>query len=225
MLVKAVRSIIDRNTTGGVARAIRQVWLELKIQQLHRQALKRAGKYKEASGLRLNIGCGPNYKDGWVNIDLAEQADLQLDLREPLPFADNSVAIVYSEHFLEHLEYPAEVGRFLLESIRVLQPGGVFSVGVPDCEWPINSYAQGDDVWFETSRKRWHPAWCDTRMHNLNYLFRQSGDHKYAYDFETLSKVLEAAGFIGIERRQFDASTDSPNRQWATLYMLAHKPG
>jgi predicted SAM-dependent methyltransferase len=224
MLIKSMRLLIERFTTTGVARAARQLWLELKIQSLHRRAWRSARKYKGVSGLRLNIGCGPNCKKGWVNIDLSWQADLQLDLREALPFEDNSVAEIYSEHFLEHLEYPSEVRRFLQESWRVLQPGGVFSVGVPDCEWPVKSYAAGDDEWFAVSRKLWHPAWCNTRMHNLNYLFRQTGDHKYAYDFETLSQVLEQAGFTQITRRAYNPGQDSPERQWATLYVDACKP-
>lgn len=174
--------------------------------------------------LKLNVGCGPNVKSGWINIDLSQRADLQLDLREPLPFASQSVAVIYSEHFFEHLEYPDEATNFLLESIRILRPGGIFSVGVPDTEWPLVSYVTGDDMYFRMAQERWHPSWCVTKMHSLNYHFRQGREHKFAYDFETLSLVLREAGFSPVERREFNADLDDESRKDGTLYVDAYKP-
>jgi len=47
---------------------------------------------------------------------------------------------------------------------------------------------------FDISRiEWWGPKWCDTPMHCVNYLFRQGREHKYAYDEETLHRVLHAA--------------------------------
>jgi len=48
--------------------------------------------------------------------------------------------------------------------------------------------------------------------------------HKYAYDLETLVKVLQQAGFIGITPRNFDPSIDSELRKIGSLYVDAHKP-
>jgi predicted SAM-dependent methyltransferase len=129
--------------TASFRRALRDLTREFRIQRLHRAALKRVRRYS-GNSLRLNVGCGKNFKQGWINIDLGKEADLQLDVREPLPFADESVSTVYSEHFFEHLEYPDEARHFLKESLRVLQPGGRFSVGVPDTEWLVTAYA-GED--------------------------------------------------------------------------------
>ena len=41
----------------------------------------------------------------------------------------------------------------------------------------------------------WHPAWCTTRLEHINFHFRQGGEHKFAYDFETL-KTAPRAGRI-----------------------------
>ena len=41
-------------------------------------------------------------------------------------------------------------------------------------------------------------------MHQINYVFRQGGEHKYAYDAETLKEVLERDGFTNVSRRSFD---------------------
>lgn len=71
--------------------------------------------------LKLDLGCGPNPKAGWVNIDLARGADLRLDLREPLPLPSGCAEVVYSEHFFEHLGYPGEASDFLAERVLRLR--------------------------------------------------------------------------------------------------------
>ncbi|HEY2987045.1 MAG TPA: methyltransferase domain-containing protein [Candidatus Binatia bacterium] len=218
-----LRNAFKAKTTAGFRRAVRDLAEEFRVQRLHRAALRRAHRYS-TDNLKLNAGCGRNFKDGWINIDMSDKADLQLDLREPLPFAAESVSIVYSEHFLEHLEYPDQALNFLKESLRVLQPGGLFSVGVPDTEWPLKSYVNEDQEYFLLARQRWHPAWCNTRMHNLNYHFRQGRQHKYAYDFETLAQILGEVGFVSIARRAFNPGLDDERREHGTLYVDAYKP-
>ncbi len=210
--------------TKGVKRALRVLKREYKLQRRHQRSLKRAATMR-GQALKLNIGCGDNLRPGWINIDLSPKAQLQLDLREPLPFEDGSVATVYSEHFFEHLEYPEDAQGFLKESLRVLMPGGLFSVGVPDSEWPLRAYVNGEDEYFRMARERWHPDWCNTRLHHLNFHFRQEQEHKYAYDLETLSQVLGDAGFTSIAQRPFDPELDDPAKEIGTLYVDAHKPG
>ncbi len=75
------------------------------------------------SRIKLNIGSGSNTKPGWINLDLAASADVRMDLRDPLPFPDQSCDLIYSEHFLEHLSYPDESVPFLAECRRVLKTG------------------------------------------------------------------------------------------------------
>jgi predicted SAM-dependent methyltransferase len=227
-----IREMIRARTTAGVRRASRELLNEIQTQHRHFSSLRRTRRLSTASDLKLNFGCGSYIKPGWINIDTcAREADFQLDLREKLPFQDESASIVYSEHFFEHLEYPEPATTFLRESWRVLMAGGILSMGVPDTEWPIISYANGDPEYFRLARERFHPAWCDTRMHNLNFHFRQGSEHKYAYDFETLSKILEEVGFVSVERRAFERNLDSDNhmvsflpRGTASLYVKAAKP-
>jgi len=163
-------------------------------------------------------------KPGWINIDARKGVDLQLDLRERLPFPDNSVSFIYSEHFFEHLEYPGEASNFLTESLRILVPGGQFRVGVPDCEWPLIAYVQDHHPSFQFAQERWLPAYCDTKMHCINFLFRQGREHKYAYDYETLARILQQNGFVKVEKSEFDLGLDSEHRRDGTLYVNAFKP-
>ena len=83
----------------------------------------------------VNLGCGAVAHPDWVNLDLQPLLDyvIPADFLGPLPFADNSVDAVYHAHVLEHLS--REDGRnFLKESVRVLRPGGVLRVVIPDLE-------------------------------------------------------------------------------------------
>jgi predicted SAM-dependent methyltransferase len=45
--------------------------------------------------------------DGWITVDVSPGADICLDLSQPLPMLDGSVARIYSSHLLEHLDSPA----------------------------------------------------------------------------------------------------------------------
>ncbi len=226
MLLKAMLGVVfTRPSTRGTREARRALARELVLSRRHLASVRKARQLAGATGLKLHLACGPNLKPGWLNIDLfAPRADLRLDLREPLPLADSSVAVIFSEHFVEHLAYPGEVGHLLRESLRVLQPGGLFSVGVPDTEPLLNAYAAGDEATFRTYQEHWHPSWCNTPMHQVNYHFRQGTQHKYAYDFATLAQILEAAGFGPISRREFDPNLDSAARRYGTLYVDARKP-
>jgi predicted SAM-dependent methyltransferase len=134
--------------------------------------------------------------------------------------------MIYSEHFVEHLDYPDDAKRFLLECFRLLEPNGLFRVGVPDTRWPLLDYAGvGDGRWLEANEtERWHPEWCKTPMDHINYHFRQGTEHRYAYDFETIENALKETGFGEINQCEFDPAFDSKSRKLGTLYVNARKP-
>jgi hypothetical protein len=95
------------------------------------------------------------------------------------------------------------------ESYRTLEKRGIFSVGVPDTEWPLLDYAGlGDGKYWEAT-KVWRPEWVKTRLDDINYHFRQDGEHRYAYDLETLRLAIEAVGFTHVKRRDFDPNLDT----------------
>ena len=212
-------------TTAGFREALCNLERELTLMRKHSRGLLEAKRYHDSNGLKLHLGCGSIPKEGWVNIDQDDNADLTLDLRESLPFRDSSCSIVYSEHFLEHIDYPENVTMLLKECYRVLEPGGIFSVGVPDTEWPLLEYAGVvRNGYFEKAKTLWHPKWCETEMEHINYHFRQGTDHRFAYDFKTLKRVLSGAGFAEVTRRAFDPQLDSKTRELGTLYVDARKP-
>lgn len=201
-----------------------QLKAEASIYLSHRRGLDRARKYDKSTDLHLNLACGNNPKNGYLNIDFTSASDFGLDLRQPLPFAENSCKKVYCEHFLEHIEYPEEASSFLEEIHRILNQGGILTLGVPDTEQAMAAYfGNGSAQYFDIVIKRkFHPAWAMTRLEHINCHFRHSG-HKFAYDFETLSLLLERCGFANIKKRSFDIHEDAPDREGLTLYVTAEK--
>src|SRR5438093_1373845 len=140
-----------RLTSGPARRALGRAIGELKVAVCDRRARAQRATRVGRAPHRLNIGCGEKLRRGWLNIDLDPRADLRLDIRRPLPFREGSCAEIYSEHVLEHLAYPGEVEEVLRDWWRVLVPGGMLSVGVPDTGYPLACYANNNDDYF---------AWC-----------------------------------------------------------------
>lgn len=89
----------------------------------------------------VNLGCGSCYNAAWINFDSVPcSSDVRwCDLRKPLPILSGSVDVVYHSHVLEHLT--ANEGRGLLhECHRILRPGGILRVVVPDLEGIARAY-------------------------------------------------------------------------------------
>ena len=67
-------------------------------------------------------------------------------------------------------------------------------------------------------------------MELVNLLFRQFGEHKFAYDYASLEHALVTAGFTDVQRASFgvtmlgDLAIDSPSREHESLYVEAVKP-
>ncbi len=99
--------------------------------------------------LSLNLGCGRNYKKGFVNIDLDERlnVDLRIDLTRVWPFESQAVNFIYSEHFIEHLDWFD--GRKLLENCWYsLINGGTIRLVLPDFQKIFHAYVNNDREFF-----------------------------------------------------------------------------
>lgn len=96
------------------------------------------------SGIKLHVGCGPKYIPGFVHLDALEAPHVdyvgrveRLDM-----FENDSVELIYASHILEHF------GRHQYEDVlaewcRVLSPGGVLRLAVPDFEACAKLYVDG----------------------------------------------------------------------------------
>ncbi len=90
-----------------------------------------------------NFGCGTTFHPAWDNYDFVPcGAEVRsVDLRRPLPFDDNVYDAVYSAHTLEHLPRN-EVPGVLAEFRRILKPGGILRIVVPDLELMARTYLE-----------------------------------------------------------------------------------
>jgi len=221
----------------------------------------------------VNVGCGssPCQRPGWENLDKALNARLRNllrlrrflgalrllpgsqdpwpknlrihDVRKGLPYEDNCLLYLYSSHCFEHL-YLDQARRFLGECLRVLKPGGVLRLVVPDLELLIRQYThprQGQDQ----NARRELPA--DAFVRQL-LMVRESSPrgivdrwfkpvlgkhtiHCWAYDWQSLHARFLEAGFTHVRRCSYLESSipdieflDLAEKKDESLYVEGSKP-
>lgn len=162
--------------------------------------------------LQVNVGSGGKGLPGWVNIEISRAKDttLCLDIRRPLPLAEGSVARLICEHVIEHIDFQDDVPNVLSDWVRILKPGGVARIVVPDLRIYVEAYVAADPA--RWAALGWNigklPDDIYTPMHILNHAFHQGGEHLFGYDFETLAGALRRAGFSSVHQASFRKSID-----------------
>lgn len=167
---------------------------------------------KTEGPIMLNVGCGTDYKDGWVNIDNnsdnnISKLDLNWDLRNPLPYADGSVDYIFNEHFMEHLTVEEAI-RANKDFLRVLKKGGVLRIAMPNLEDVVELY--NDKQWKNRPViKTFGLDFVQTPAELINMSFRWWG-HMWLYDWEELKRRLQEADATTIKRAKHGKSTHKP---------------
>lgn len=183
---------------------------------------RRAEAAARGRDLRLHLGSAWQPKEGWFNVDLSgHPVDLAWNLAHGLPFPDGSAEAIFHEHLLEHLTLEA-AATLIEESHRVLSPGGVMRIAVPDAGRYLLSYANGGQGLIDEYR----PG-RPTTLLAAQEIFYLHG-HRSAWDLETLGLFVRAAGFEQYEGRGFGDSRiepcpDSPHRKQESIYVEAVK--
>ena len=183
--------------------------------------------------VKLNLGCGSQVLDGWINVDYALGARFtkipffrslnrkiklfNLDWNEKIflhnltknfPWQNCSVDVVYSSHTLEHMS--KEEGRkFLEECHRVLSPNGIIRIVVPDLQHVVGEYTNGNIN-------------AEDFVKELGVLYKRgSGSiknrlapflqfpHKCMYDNKRLLAILKEIGFDASTRKAFDSEIEN----------------
>jgi len=174
---------------------------------------------KRAAPIYLELGSWkrPGMEE-WIASDIHGNGDLQLDLRKPIPFPDNSVEKIYSSHLLEHFSYPNPMLDLLWECNRILQPNGIVSLAVPNARIFLDAYY--DDRDFDAGKYCAYDVGLTykNRMNYVNFIAYLGGAHKHLFDGESLTSILQEAGFNDVNLREFDATIDLEERRHGSIY-------
>lgn len=176
--------------------------------------------------IKLNLASHGDNLPGYLNVDYDEEtADLKADVTD-LPLEDESVDEILAFHILEHFrmgDYEAHLSNplnnktvwdALAEWRRVLKPGGVLHIKVPDFNKCVHLYNQ-------------NPQWArgagpDGTFPNVFYWLSGNGQHQAIFDRPTMTQVLLKAGFSP------PAFMDHPSlaidRQSLEMYVKVTKP-
>ena len=180
----------------------------------------------------LNLGCGENIIDGYINADFfrikfwkhsAKEIQWGLDLRYSLNCENDVFDGIHTEHTIEHL-YPDQAKNLLSELHRVLRKDCLIRVTVPDIEKYANYYiGNEEDIDVGEFNKRYQSRCSAIRNITQNYF------HLSTWDFDELKTCMEEAGFRNVNKMSVNQSNDEKlkidinERAWETLYVEAVK--
>lgn len=133
--------------------------------------------------VKLNLGCFDKKLPGFVNVDIRQECnpDVVDDAFSLNTFEDESVDLVYASHIYEHL--PRDKARGALQTwFRVLKPGGILRLAVPDFDAIVRRYIYTGD---------YNEIKCllfGSQKHPFDF-------HYECYTYEYLKFKLESVGF------------------------------
>lgn len=155
------------------------------------------------SKLYLNLGCyNKPFPKPFVNVDVRPypetMCDVCDDVRTLNEFKDNSVDLIFNSHLFEHLNKEDRI-QALKTWYRVLKPGGILRISVPDFEAIAAHYFYWKDL------KYLQAMIHGSQKHPFDF-------HYYSYDFATLAKLLEENGFCNVRAYNF-------SKEWPHNYI------
>jgi len=186
----------------------------------------------------VQYGCGQSCPSGWLNFDASPWLWLRTlplvgrilplgpfprgvrygDIVTGLPIAAQSVQGVYASHVLEHLSY-ADFWSALDHTFRMLKPGGIFRLVVPDLQARAERYlhelALGRpeaNVWFMRASGLGREHDVPGLGPRLRRTFGRSA-HLWMWDEKSLAAALGKAGFARIRRCRFGDCADAVFQQ------------
>lgn len=190
--------------------------------------------------LKLDLGCGPISAPGWVGVDGSNRAWLAsrlpwldrllvglrlasptefssatrwANLKKRFPWSDGSVDAIHMGEVLEH--FTRDDGEHVVrECFRVLRPGGVLRIRVPDHARFWRNYLREYDAIQQRPQAEWnedHSRWVQMYYRDICTVFPRLWQsmghfHKWMYDDVSLVVLLTRTGFSEAARMPFHAS-------------------
>jgi predicted SAM-dependent methyltransferase len=149
---------------------------------------------KDGKPIRLHLGCGDQYFDGWINTDnyVFRVADAKLDAMK-IPLEDDSVDELWASHIIEHFNF-YEGFDVLKEWYRVMKVNSKLSLETPDFLGACKLFVEGDE------RLR-----INLYGHFFAMPWEKGNTHKFLYTETQLRWTLDRVGFRNTRRVQPDS--------------------
>lgn len=175
---------------------------------------------------RLNWGCGGHTLAGWINSDQkqGDGVDLCCDIRQGLPLESNSIDYAASIHALVEVPYD-QIAAVLGELRRVLKPGGILRLCLPDLLKGVRAYERGDRNYFLVPDE-------DARLLGAKLVVQLIwyGYSRTIFTSDFIEEMLRKAGFARVEHCDY-LQTSGPfpeiveldNREAESLFVEAYK--
>jgi len=162
--------------------------------------------------LKLNIGCGTDYREGFINVDGSNslaRVDKVIDISSETLltyFNKGEINYILANDIIEH-HYHWEAVQIMSDFYALLVAGGQVEIRVPDAEYIIKSWrlkldqklnllfggqdiSQGHDVEMDESRKKFPQFFC----------------HKYGWTRQSMEKELQMIGFSKVITKRADTN-------------------
>jgi len=124
-----------------------------------------------------------------------------------LPYADETVDVVYSSHTLEHL-YLSEASSVLAEAFRVLRPAGLLRLALPDSLDLARRYLESDGAGDSGAGRRFNAALLahpDEPVRGVRGLVARTGGHVHRWQPSAgmVTEMLQRTGFQTVSQCAF----------------------
>jgi len=159
---------------------------------------------------KLHLGCGVKHIPGFYHVDALDYPHVdRIGPVEDLSFiADGTVGLIYACHVLEHFGRK-EYRDVLAEWCRVLAPGGVLRIAVPD-------FRAAAELYLDPSNGIALPQVLGLLVGGQR---DQYDYHKMVFDEETLSAALIEVGFTSVRRWDWRTTEHSGLDDYSQAYL------
>ena len=161
--------------------------------------------------IKINMGCGwRNFGDEWTHIDGGDYEHLDYSSITKLSqYEDNSVSLIYASHVIEYFDRD-EVETLLKEWYRVMKPGGIVRIAVPNFETITSLYSQ----------QKYELDSFLGLLYGKMPMKNETIYHKTVYDFDSLSKILKnKIGFREVKKYHWQNTEHSKYDDHSQAYL------
>ena len=185
--------------------------------------------------IKINIGCGDIRPENWVNTDksfkivISELKGIRylfpsskksnatyLNIGKKWKFDSGSVDILYASHVFEHLD-KVDRAHFIAEASRVVKPGGILRIVVPDlytlCRQYVDGYETGNKdaanrllYWMNMHKDNLHGRELPLYKKLYNFVQNYPKQHQIMLDKHTLAEYLSPTLWTNLEFTEYAKS-------------------